>query len=370
MEWLIISRSLCPMPQLSQHHSQNSPEMQSGYGQTCRKQTARRWSKQHRIIRYWDRSTMKTQIWSGCLLMHHLPEQEHGQGPTRDAAGPTSFHSKKLTPAQSNYPTHQQETLAIVEAMESFTHLLLHRHFTVVTDHESLTKLMTQKNLNGWQQRWLTHISKYDYEIEYQPGAKNFLADYLSRIHEVDSRPEDITLKDPTLDEKEPMASARSLSIHTHYTSSREYSAESENAMTQTNHSPTLTSGESIYRTSPDYLMNEIRSHDVSRSQKRKTPPQSSPSVTSNDSRISIGNTWGDTVTFPIPNEIQRRHSAMRWRSCTDDDCEDHKEDKIGARYWAKDPKKRKQSKRARGKKKTDFGVTILGRRGSIGDDR
>ena len=231
--------------------------------------------------------------------------------------------------------------------MESFGHLWLHRHFTVVTDHESSTKLMTQKNLNGRQQRWLTHISKYDYEIEYQPGAKNFLADYLSRIYEVDSGPEDITLKEPTLDEKEPTPSARSLSIHTHYTSSREYSAESENAMTQTNHSPTLTSRESIYRTSPDYLMNEISSRAVTRSQKRKTPPQSSPSVTCNDCRISIGNIWGDTVTLPIPSEMERRHLAMNWPSCTDDDCEDHKEDKIGARYWPMYPKKRKQSKRA-----------------------
>ena len=167
--------------------------------------------------------------------------------------------------------------------MEWFAHLLLYRHFTVVTDHEGLTKLMTEKNLNGRQQRWLTHISKFDYEIEYQPGAKNFLADYLSRIHEVDSGPEDIILKDPTLDEKEPTPSARSLSIHTYYTSSREYSAESENAMTQTNHSPTLTSWESIYRTSPDYLMNEISSHAVPRSQRRKTPPQCSPSITSNE---------------------------------------------------------------------------------------
>ena len=105
--------------------------------------------------------------------------------------------------------------------------------------------------------------------------------------------------------------------------------------------------------------MNEISSHAVTRYQKHQSPPQSSPSVTSNDSGISIGNTWGDTVTVPIPSEMQRRNSAMSWRSCTDDHCQDHKEDKIGARYWSKDPKKRKQSKRARGKKRTDFGPTL-----------
>ena len=88
-----------------------------------------------------------------------------GQGPNGDTAIPASFHSRKLTPARSNYPTHQQETLAIVEAMESIAHLLRHRHLPVVTDHESLTKLMPQMNLNGRQQRWLTDIRKYDYEI-------------------------------------------------------------------------------------------------------------------------------------------------------------------------------------------------------------
>jgi len=102
-----------------------------------------------------------------------------GQGPTKDAARPAAFQRRKMTPLQSNYPTHQQETLAIFEAMEAFAPHLLHRQFTLVTDHESLTKLMTQKNLNGKQQRWLTHINHFHFKIEYEPGAKNFLADYL-----------------------------------------------------------------------------------------------------------------------------------------------------------------------------------------------
>jgi len=107
-----------------------------------------------------------------------------GQAPTRDAARAAAFHSRKLTPSQSNYPTQQQETRTIIEDMEAFAPHLLHRQFTVVTDHESLTKLMTQKNLSGRQQRSLTHISHIDFKIEYQPAAKKFLADYLSRIHE------------------------------------------------------------------------------------------------------------------------------------------------------------------------------------------
>ena len=72
-----------------------------------------------------------------------------GQGPTKDAARPAAFHSRKLTPSQSHYPTHQQETLTIMEPMEEFAPHLLHRQFTVVTDPKSLTKLITKKKLNG-----------------------------------------------------------------------------------------------------------------------------------------------------------------------------------------------------------------------------
>ena len=58
---------------------------------------------------------------------------------------------------------------------------------------------MTEKNLNGQQQRWLTDISHFDFKKEYQPGAKNFLADYLSRSHEGTPGPLDISVKDPTI---------------------------------------------------------------------------------------------------------------------------------------------------------------------------
>jgi len=57
-----------------------------------------------------------------------------GQGPTRDAARPAAFHSRKLILLQTNYPTHEQETIAIIEAMEALAPHLLDRKITVVTD--------------------------------------------------------------------------------------------------------------------------------------------------------------------------------------------------------------------------------------------
>jgi len=159
--------------------------------------------------------------------------------------------------------------------MEAFAPHLLHRQFTVVTDHENLTKLMTQMNLNGRQQRWLTHISRYDFEIEYQPGAKNFLADYVSGIHEGTPGPLDISLKDPTIDydSLELPDTTQPLQINTSYASSTDFSIESDDAMYHSGEahpSSTLTSRDSISRCCPEYLMDKITSNVVTHSQKRK----------------------------------------------------------------------------------------------------
>jgi len=278
-----------------------------------------------------------------------------GQGPTRDAARPPAFSSRKLTPSQSNYHTQQQETLAIIEAMEAFAPHLLHRQFTVVTDHESLTKLLTQKNLNGRQPRWLTHMSGFEFKIEYQPGAKNFLADYLSRIHGGTPGPLDISLEDPTIDYDSLELPTQPLQINTSYTSSTDFSIESDDAMYHSGEaqtSPTLTSSDAIRRCRPEYLMDEITSNAVTLSQKRKasaTSPATS-SAASNDSRISIGKSGGENRTLPISGEMVRRHSEMSWMSCTDDGCEIHKNEKECAGYWPKDAKVRKQSKKTKRK--------------------
>jgi len=143
--------------------------------------------------------------------------------------------------------------------------------FTVVTDHESLTKLMTHKNLNGPQQRWLTHISHFDCKIEYHPGAKNFLADYLSRMYEGTLGPLDISLSDRTIhyDSLELPASTQPLPINTSYTFSTHFGVESDEAVFHSGEaqtSPTHTSSDSISHCRPEYLMDEITSNAVARS--------------------------------------------------------------------------------------------------------
>src|SRR3954466_8220426 len=49
---------------------------------------------------------------------------------------PVSFMSKKMLPAEKNYPVHEQELLAIICALKEWRHHLHGNHFKVITDHK------------------------------------------------------------------------------------------------------------------------------------------------------------------------------------------------------------------------------------------
>ena len=102
--------------------------------------------------------------------------QDHGKG-----LQPIAFFSKKLSPAERNYPVHEQEQLAIMQALGAWRPYLHGAPFKVITDHQSLRYLHTQPNLSKRQVRWMEKMAEFDMEIEYQPGKNNVVADALSR---------------------------------------------------------------------------------------------------------------------------------------------------------------------------------------------
>ena len=55
-------------------------------------------------------------------------------------------------------------------------------HVDVFTDHKSLQYVLTQKELNLRQMRWLELLKDYDLSILYHPGKANIVADSLSRL--------------------------------------------------------------------------------------------------------------------------------------------------------------------------------------------
>ena len=105
-------------------------------------------------------------------------QQDRGSG-----LQPIAFMSKKLTGAESRYPVHEQELLAIITALTTWRHYLsgTSTPVRVRTDHKSLIHFQTQPMLSGRQTRWLETLADYDYTIEYVKGEDNEVADALSR---------------------------------------------------------------------------------------------------------------------------------------------------------------------------------------------
>jgi len=97
---------------------------------------------------------------------------------------PIVYMSKKMQPAELNYPVHQKELLAVICALKEWRHYLHGSPFTVrvVTDHKSLVHLKRQPNMSERQARWVEYAEQFgNIDIEYQEGKHNVVADALSR---------------------------------------------------------------------------------------------------------------------------------------------------------------------------------------------
>ncbi|OMO87331.1 Integrase, catalytic core [Corchorus capsularis] len=92
-----------------------------------------------------------------------------------------AYASRQLKKHEENYPTHDLELAAVVFALKIWRHYLYGEQCQVFTDHKSLKYLMTQKELNLRQRRWLELIKDYDLVIDYHPGKANVVAVALSR---------------------------------------------------------------------------------------------------------------------------------------------------------------------------------------------
>jgi hypothetical protein len=97
-----------------------------------------------------------------------------------------TFYSAKMTPAQENYPVHEQELLIGIETMWHHWDILRGVHFTWIMDYKGLTHLLTQLDLSRRQARWLEKLSEFDFDIKYISGKENVFSDALSHIYVAD----------------------------------------------------------------------------------------------------------------------------------------------------------------------------------------
>lgn len=109
--------------------------------------------------------------------------QEHVEG-----LRPVAFASRKLSVSERNYPVHQLEFLALKWAVvDKFHDYLYGANFTVRTDNNPLTYILTTAKLNATGHRWLAALSTYNFTLQYRPGNSNIDADSLSRNPLTDS---------------------------------------------------------------------------------------------------------------------------------------------------------------------------------------
>ena len=74
--------------------------------------------------------------------------------------------------------------MAILHALNKLHPYLIGRHFKVKTDHDSLKYFLEQRIPSKEQQKWVTKILGYAFEIIYKKWKQHVVADALSRKDE------------------------------------------------------------------------------------------------------------------------------------------------------------------------------------------
>ena len=93
-----------------------------------------------------------------------------------------AFASRGLSQSESRYPAHKLEFLALKWSVtEKFHDYLYGSEFTVVTDSNPLTYILTSARLDATSYRWLAALSNYIFKLQFRAGKQNLDADALSR---------------------------------------------------------------------------------------------------------------------------------------------------------------------------------------------
>ena len=88
---------------------------------------------------------------------------------------------RQMKSHEQNYPTHDLELAAVVFSLKIWRHYLYGEKCRIFTDHKSLKYLLTRKELNLRQRRWLELFKDYDCIVDYHLGKANVVVDALSR---------------------------------------------------------------------------------------------------------------------------------------------------------------------------------------------
>ena len=93
-----------------------------------------------------------------------------------------------MNKTEQRYHSNKQEFLALKWAVTEQFHEYLspygknRNEFVVRTNNNLLTYIFSTANLDATGQRWVAHLTSYNFTLEYQKGKDNTVADVLSRM--------------------------------------------------------------------------------------------------------------------------------------------------------------------------------------------
>ena len=94
-----------------------------------------------------------------------------------------AYASRSLNKAESHYPAHKLEFLALKWAVvEKFHEYLYGSTFNIYTDNNPLTYVLTTAKLDAASHHWVASLANYHFRLHYQAGKANIDANALSRV--------------------------------------------------------------------------------------------------------------------------------------------------------------------------------------------
>ena len=94
-----------------------------------------------------------------------------------------AYFSKKMISIKTQYKTHDNKLLAIVEAFKTWWHYFKEckHEVLVLTNHNNLCQFMDTKSLSSKQVCWAQELFCYHFHIDYRKGKVNKAANALSQ---------------------------------------------------------------------------------------------------------------------------------------------------------------------------------------------
>ena len=104
-----------------------------------------------------------------------------------------AYASRSLNKAESHYPAHKLEFLALKWAVVKKFHKYLYGStFNMYTDNNLLTYVLTTAKLDAASHGWVASLANYNFRLHYQAGKTNIDTEALSRVSWLECMPDNL----------------------------------------------------------------------------------------------------------------------------------------------------------------------------------